>query len=175
MIKFVKIKIDRVKKIYNKIVFLENIYYLYKKFNKYLNDDFSREDLLEEIICLIEANSPYFWVILDNDNFAGFVFLENIVGNAQKLYSAEITTAFKPEYWGDFTKKVAKKFVRYCFKKLGFKKLKAKVFKENVRSAAILRAAGMKFEAELKSETMKNGKPQDILIYSIIKNRKRTN
>ena len=106
---------------------------------------------------------------MNNDKFAGFVFLENITGDKNKFYSAEVATCFKKEFWGDFTKKVAKKFTRYCFKKLGFKKLKAKVFKENVRAAAILRAAGMKFEAELKAETMKNGKPQDILIYSVIK------
>jgi len=169
MIKFVKIKVDRVKQIYRNINFLEDIYFLYKKYNKYLSDDYSDENLLDEIINIAETNFPFFWVILKGEEFAGFVFLENIIGNGNKLHSAEITTCFKPEFWGDFTKKAAKKFIRYCFKKYGFKKLKAKVFKENVRTASILRAAGMSFEAELKSETMKNGKPQDILIYSVIK------
>ncbi|MBR2526631.1 GNAT family N-acetyltransferase [bacterium] len=169
MIKFVKIKIDRKKRLYRNISFLEEIYFLYKRFSRYLNDDFAREDLLEEIICAIEINNPYFWVILSNDDFAGFVLLENMIGNSEKIYSAEITTCFKSQFWGDFTKKAAKKFIRYCFKKLGIKKLKAKIYKENVRSAAILRAAGMTFEAELKAETMKNGKPQDIMVYSVIK------
>ena len=85
-----------------------------------------------------------------------------------KFHSAEITTCFKQEYWGDFTKQVAKKFIRYCFKKLKFKKLKALVYKENYRVTSILETAGMKPEAELKSETMKNGKLQDIKIYSIL-------
>lgn len=169
MIKFVKIKINRKTKSYKNICFLEDIYLLYKKFDKFLSDDYANKDLLEEVIITIELSSPYFWAVLKNNSFAGFVFLENIVGNENKLHSAEVTTCFKKEFWGDFTKKVAKKFARYCFKKLGFKKLKAKVFKENVRAAAILRAAGMKFEAELKTETMKNGKPQDILVYSLIK------
>ncbi len=169
MIKFVKIKIDRKKKQYRNINFLEEIYNLYKTYNRYLNDDFVCEDLLDEIIKTIEVNFPFFWVILNNEEFTGFIFLENITGNRNKLYSAEVTTCFKKNFWGDFTKKVAKKFTMYCFKKLGLKKLKAKVFKENVSAAAILRAAGMKFEAELKAETMKNGKPQDILIYSAIK------
>lgn len=169
MIKFVKIKIDRNKKQYRNINFLEDIYLLYKNYNKYLNDDFASEDLLEEIIKTIEVNFSFFWVVLNNDKFAGFVFLENFTGNKDKFYSAEVTTCFKKEFWGDFTKQVAKKFTKYCFKKLGLKKLKAKVFKENIRAASILRAAGMKFEAELKAETMKNGKPQDILVYSVIK------
>jgi len=169
MIKFVKIKIDRIRKIYRNINFLEDIYKLYKAYEQYLNDDYSSEDLLENIITTIEQNTPFFWAILNNDEFAGFVFLENFIGSSENLYSAEITTSFKREFWGEFTKKAARKFVRYCFKKLGFKKLKAKVFKENYRAAAILKAAGMSFEAELKSETMKNGKPQDILIYSTVK------
>lgn len=171
MIKFVKLKINREKKLYKNIGFLEDIYYLYKKFDRYLNDDYSDNNLLDEIIKTVEKCNPFFWVILDSEQFAGFVFLENIIGNKNKLHSAEITTCFKPEYWGAFTKKSAKKFIRYCFKKYGFKKLKAKIFKENFKTAAILKTAGMKFEAELKSETMKNGKPQDILIYSVIKNK----
>ena len=119
-------------------------------------------------INLIERNSPFFWVILKDNSFAGFVFLENIIGSDLKFHSAEITTCFKQEYWGDFTKQVAKKFIRYCFKKLKFKKLKALVYKENYRVTSILETAGMKPEAELKSETMKNGKLQDIKIYSIL-------
>lgn len=169
MIKFIKIKINRNTKLYQNICFLEDIYHLYKKFDKFLSDDYANKDLLEEIIKTIELSTPYFWVILKDDSFTGFIFLENIIGNEQRLHSAEVTICIEPEFWGNFTKQVAKKFVRYCFKKLGLKKLKAKVFKENVRAAAILRAAGMKLEAELKSETMKNGKPQDVLIYSVIK------
>ncbi len=169
MIKFIKVKIDRKNKIYRNINFLENIYNLNKRFSRYLSDDYSNKDLLEDIICTIEQSYPFYWVILNNETFAGYVFLENIIGDCNKFHSAEITTCFEPEFWGDFTKRTAKKFTRYCFKKLGFRKLKAKVFKGNYRAAAVLKSAGLKFEAELKSETMKNGKPQDILIYSSVK------
>ncbi len=169
MIKFIKLKIDRSKKIYKNINFLEDIYYLYKKYNNFLNDDYAKENLLDEIIYTVERNTPFFWVVLYENKFAGFVFLENIIGNEKIMFSAEVTTCFKSEFWGTFTKKVAKKFIRYCFNKYGFKKIKAKVFKENFRVTSILRAAGMSLEAELKAETMKNGKPQDILIYSVIK------
>lgn len=169
MIKFIKIKINRKTKSYRNIKFIEDVYILYKKFTNFLSDDYANKDLLEETIATIENATPYFWAVLKDETFAGFVFLENIVGNENKLHSAEVTTCFKKEFWGDFTKQVAKKFTRYCLKKLGFKKLKAKVYKENFRAAAILKTAGMKFEAELKTETMKNGKPQDILVYSLIK------
>lgn len=168
MIKFVKIKIDRKRKIFKNLQFLEDIYYLYKKYYNYLSDDYAHfEDILDEVINLIEVTSPYFWVVLDYDKFAGFVFLENLIGNKNKLHSAQITTAFKQEYWGNFTKKSAKKFIRFCFKKLKLKKLKALVFKENSKTAKILKTAGFKLEANLKAETLKNGKLQDIRLYSI--------
>ena len=169
MIKFVKIKIDRNKKIYKNIYFLEDIYKLFEKYGTFLNDDYTDKNLLDNIIQTIEQFYPFYWAVLKDDEFAGFVFLENIIGNTDKLHSAEITTCFKREYWGKFTKLAAKKFIRYCFKKYKFKKLKAKVFKENYRAAAILKSAGMSLEAELKSETTKNGKPQNIQIYSVIK------
>lgn len=167
MIKFVKIKLDRKNKIYKNIKFLENIFNLYKKYEKFLNDDFTQNDLLEEVLSIVERTSPFFWVVLKDDKFAGFIFLENIIGNEKKLHSAEITTCFEQEFWGDFTKKVGKKFIRYCFKKLNFKKLKGLVFKGNTRINTLLKTLGLTLEAELKSETMKNGKPQDIQIFSI--------
>lgn len=167
MIKFVKIKLDRKNKIYKNIKFLENVFNLYKKYEKFLNDDFTQNDLLEEVLSIVERTSPFFWIVLKEDKFAGFIFLENIIGNEKKLYSAEITTCFEQEFWGDFTKKVGKKFIRYCFKKLKFKKLKGLVFKGNTRINTLLKTLGLTLEAELKSETMKNGKPQDIQIFSI--------
>lgn len=169
MIKFVKIKLDRKNKIYKNINFLENIFNLYQKYEKFLNDDYTQKDLLEEVLSIVERTSPFFWVVLSEEKFAGFIFLENIIGNEKNLHSAEITTCFEQEFWGDFTKKVGKKFINYCFKKLKFKKLKGLVFKGNTRIQTLLKSLGMEFEAELKAETMKNGKPQDIQIFSITK------
>ena len=117
MIKFIKIKINRSQKTYKNIVFLENIYKLYKKFSQHLNDDYSSEDMLEEIITTIEKSGPCYWAILNDNKFAGFVYLENFIGNKNDIYSAEVTTCFEPEFWGPFTKKIAKKFIKYCFKK----------------------------------------------------------
>ncbi|MBR1681576.1 hypothetical protein IJ707_07290, partial [bacterium] len=71
MIKFVKIKINRKEKIYRNIGFLEDIYHLYKKFDRFINDDYSKENLLDEIIMTVERCNPFFWVILDGDKFAG--------------------------------------------------------------------------------------------------------
>jgi len=101
--------------------------------------------------------------------------LDNLIGVENRLHSAEITTCFKRKFWGNFTKRAAKKFVMYCFKKLKLRKLKALVYKENYRAEAILKTAGLNLEAILKNETLKNGKPQDINVYSAIRGKKNEN
>ncbi len=174
MIKFKKIKIDKQKNIFQNIQYLGKIYNLIKKYNNYLNDDYySTYDLFEAIINLVIQTSPFFWVILQNEEFVGFVYLENLIGNKKHLHSAEIVTAFKRKFWGKTTKICAKKFITYCFKKLKFRKLKAVVFKENFRTEAILKSCKMELEAELKAETIKNKRLQDIKIYSIIRGKRK--
>lgn len=174
MIKFKKVKIDIKNKNFKNINYLENIFNLTKKYKNYLNDDYSQNsDLFEQIITLITQTSPFFWVILSNKDFAGFVYLENIIGNNKQLHSAEIVTAFERKFWGKFTKLCAKKFIMYCFKKLKFKKLKALVYMENFRTEGILKACGMALEATLKAETLRNNKLQDIKIYSTIRGKQK--
>ncbi|MGN1125470.1 MAG: GNAT family N-acetyltransferase [Candidatus Gastranaerophilaceae bacterium] len=176
MIKFLKLDIHNKNNYKQNIKYIEEIFNLYLKHERFLNDDYTNKiDLLDEIIQTILKANPFFWVILKNNEFAGFVFLENVIGNTKHLHSGEITTCFKKEFWGSFTKKVAKKFVMYCFKKLKFKKLKAIVFKENFRVEALLKSAGFQLEATLKNETQKCGKPQDIKIYSVIRGKKNEN
>lgn len=180
MCKFIKVIIDRKCHIFRHLEYLPQIILLYERFSKYLNDDYfacRKKGSIERVIELIEKSGPYFWVILDkkNNKFSGFVFLDDFVGNANNLHSAQVTTCFIPEYWGYFTKKCAKKFIKYCFKNYTFKKLKAYVFPQNVRVKKILNIAGFTHEATLRAETLRNGQLQDIEIFSILKNERNTN
>lgn len=172
MSKFKQIIINRNQGKYLNTEYIGEVVGLFTTFSKYLYDDYfdSNGEILNKIIELIERTSPYFWAVIDDcGEVAGFVFLENITGNFSKFHSAEVTTCFKPKFWGDYTKKCAKKFVKYCFKKYKLKKLKATIFVQNFKVKAILKQTGFKKEATLKAETFKNGKPQDVEIYSIIK------
>ncbi|MDD3436152.1 MAG: GNAT family protein [Candidatus Gastranaerophilales bacterium] len=174
MNKFTKIIISRKGNIFRNIHYLPKILCLYEKFSRYLHDDYffeSSNNFVDKIIDLIENTSPFFWVIIDKNTgkFAGFAFLENRVGNRENFHSAEITTCFEPQFWGEYTKMCAKKFVKYCFKKYKLKKLKAHIFPQNQRVKAILKQTGFKKEAVLKAETVKNGELQDVEVYSIIK------
>ncbi len=157
MCKFVQVKPE----------YFEQLNHLYKKYMKYLEDDYN-EDTLAGII---NRTAPFFWVILtsSDNSFAGFVYLENITGNQKALHSAEITTCFHPDYWGDFSKYCAKIFLKQCFTQLGLKKVKAVIYPQNHRVKTLLKLSGFKKEAELKSETLKDGKLQDLEIYSLFK------
>lgn len=174
MSKFIKVIINRKKKEFRNIQYLPQVIKLYENFSRYLHDDYflqNKNTSLDAVIDLIENVSPFFWIILDKNSskFAGFAFLDNLNGCKQNLHSAEITTCFEPSFWGNYTKLCAKKFIKYCFKKYKFKKLKAFVFPQNVNVRTLLKQAGFKKEALLKSETMKNGQLQDIEVYSITK------
>lgn len=180
MSKFIKIIINRKKREFRNIQYIPQVINLYEKFSKYLHDDYFLEGQIasvDAVINLVEKTSPFFWVIVDkkNDKFAGFVFLDNFVGNGNNFHSAEITTCFEPSFWGKYTKTCAKKFIKYCFKKYNLKKIKAFVFNQNFKVKTLLKKSGFKKEAVLKAETIKNGKLQDIEVYSIVKSEKQPN
>lgn len=171
--KFVKIIIDKNNMNFRNTEYIVDVISLYERFSLYLYDDYfldKYKTLTEAVIKLIARTSPYFWVIIDKrtQKFAGFGFLENFVGVKNKIHSAEVTTCFEPAFWGKYTKVCAKKFVKYCFKNYGFKKLKALVFSQNSKVQRLLKEAGFEKEAVLKAETVKNGQVQDIDVYSII-------
>jgi RimJ/RimL family protein N-acetyltransferase len=153
-----------------KYLSLKNLHYIkeillcYKKYSKYLHDDFMTNDGIEYVMYSI----PYLWVICDiNKNFMGFASLDNFVGNASSNFSAEITTCFHRRAWGIFTKYSAKLFLKKCFDEFGLYKIKAQIFPDNFRVISLLKSAGFEYETTLPSDTLRNGKLQDIDIYSI--------
>lgn len=168
--KFKRILIDRKSGQCLNTGYLPYVIFFYEKYSKYLNDDYfdmQSQSIINKIINIIEKTSPYFWVITngENDEFAGFVFLDNLVGIGKTLHSAELTTCFSPKYWGAFTKVCAKKFLRYCFKNYGLKKIKACIFPQNLRVRNLLKQSGFKSEGVLKSETLRGGKLQDVEVF----------
>ena len=89
--------------------YIREIFECYKKYSKYLHDDFTTNNGIEYVMYSI----PYLWVICDiNGNFMGFVSLDNFIGNKSLNFSAEITTCFHRRAWGNFTKYSAKIFLK---------------------------------------------------------------
>ena len=136
------------------------------KYSKFIQDDFSLltdKNSLLKFIC-----NPFFWVILDyEENFMGFVFLDNFVGNQNKLFSAEITTCFDKKAWGIFPRYSANFFLKMCFDYYGLYKIKAQIYPDNFRVRKFLNDCGFVYESTLKNETQRNGKSQDIDVYAL--------
>ena len=146
--------------------YINSVNRLYEKYTKYTEDDYNEDNLAG----IIQRTQPFFWVILTiNNDFAGFVYLDNIIGNSKKLHSAELTTCFERKFWGIYPKYCAKIFLKNCFDKYGFEKIKALIYPQNFRVKTLLKQSGFEKEALLKAETQKNGKPQDIEVYSLFK------
>lgn len=145
---------------------------LYIKYSKYLEDDFSvfNENRILGALSFLVNVSPHCYLVTDEEEtLCGFFALENLRGTEQKPFSAEVVTCFDRKYWGKFTKFTALIFRDYCFNTLKLKKLKAVIYPQNKWVKALLRESGFQLEAKLNSETAKDGKYQDVEIYSIIK------
>ncbi len=169
MCKFLKLIIDRENSRYENTEYLSNVIFLYLRYAKFLKDDYAPEANYESILNLIERCGNLFFVILCGEDFAGFVYLDNPIGNNERLHSCEITACVEKKYWGNFTKCAATEFFPYCFTTLGLKKIKAQVYPFNTRVKAILRFSGFKKDGTLRGETLKNGELQDIEVYSLLK------
>lgn len=165
---------------FNKQVFintenLSDLFFLYLKYSKYLDDDFACDEkpIYRYFLENIEKLSPYFWIITDEktNQSAGFVYLDKLTGNSKTIHSAEVSACFFKKFWGDFTYDTAKKFFNLCFNTLGLKKVKALIYPQNFRVKTLLKKCGFQKEGYLKSETVCCGKLQDIEVYSLIKER----
>lgn len=88
MLKFKPIIINRKTDYYENVEYIPQIMFLYRRWEKFLKDDFamSEESFYEYFLNLIEDVSPYFWVILFNNETAGFVYLENFTGDSKNLW-----------------------------------------------------------------------------------------
>lgn len=147
--------------------YIPNIINCHKKYAKYLQDDYAQFNGLLNIF----VSCPNLWAITDfQDKFMGFVFLDNFTGNEKSNFSAEITVCFEKNGWGNFIRYSAKFFLKYCFDKFGFYKIKALIFPDNYRVKTLLKQTGFEYETILPKETLRNGKLQDIEVYSIKRN-----
>lgn len=166
MCKFKKVDFAANSLTLEELCFIENCI---KNYAKYFQDDFA---LIPKNIFEIPQILPKnFWLISNFQNkLMGFVYLDNFIGNKNRLYSAELTTCFDKCAWGDFTKYCAKIFLKKCFDEFGLDKIKAQIYPDNFRVKQLLKSCGFVYESTLKNETLRKGKPQDIEVYGLYRN-----
>ncbi len=170
MCKFINLKINRNNPLTLNAPYLTNVIFLYARYAKFLNDDYAPQVNYQNILELIEKCGNLFFVILNDetDDFAGFVYLDNLTGNSKSIHGAEITVCFEKKYWGNFTKKAAEEFFDYCFNTLGLIKIRAQIYPFNSRVISLLKHVGFKKDGILRGETLKKGKLTDVEVYSLL-------
>lgn len=170
MCRFVRLVIDRKNSYFENTEYLAQAMFLYIRYSKFIKDDYAPEDTYENIVDFVEKCGMFFWIILEEETneFAGFVYLDNLIGNETRIHSGELTTCFEKKFWGRFTRRAAREFLKYCFNDLGFLKIKALIYPFNVRVKTLLKSSGFEKEGVLKAETLKNNKLQDVEVYSIL-------
>ena len=72
---------------------------------------------------------------------------------------------------GNLYQSLCKCLLKFVFRKYGFEKIKVYVYPDNFRTRGLIEFCGFEKEAVLKSETLRNGKLQDIEVYSLFKER----
>lgn len=170
MCKFLSLVIDRAHSRFANTEYLSNVVFLYLRYSKFLNDDYAPEANYSNILSKIESCGGLFYIVLNSSgsDFAGFIYIDNLIGNADEIHGGEITACFEKKYWGKFTKTVADQFFDYCFNTLKLKKIKAQIYPFNSRVRAILKYSGFKKDGVLRGETMKNGRLSDVEVYSLL-------
>lgn len=169
-ISFKKIILRQDLGIFENTEYLAEISELYKKFSNNLEDDFSLlGSNIKEFLNFAEKISPHLYAVFYKDNFCGFITLENLTGQDDKIHSAEVSICLKRKYWGNIALYVAKIFKYYCFNVLKITKLKALIYPQNKLVKNLLYKCGFKKEAVLKAETVRNGNLQDIDVYTLFK------
>lgn len=176
------------------LCYIYEIYCLFKRYGRHLCDDFARvrRDLtILSVMELVMLYEPFFWVVLTKKgDFMGFVYLYDVIGGPKgggvsleygagpggeprprdgiKYYSAAVTVCFKREFWGRYVRWALKKFKKYCFGRLGLKRVKAEVFARNARVKGVLAGLGFEREGVLRAETLCNGEPADVEVWGLV-------
>lgn len=134
-----------------------------------LFDDFVQKPPVEHVLEIIEQYFPYFWVVetKESGEFAGFIYLYDLIGDKTLIHSATVATCFAKPFWGKPCRHVGRMFLAYCRDKLGIKKLKAECFSSNRYVTTFLRNLNFKKEGVLKNETIVLNRPEDLILWAI--------
>ena len=83
MIEFVNLIINRDLHEYRNTQYFTEVLFLYLRYSRFLDDDYALDgnSFYEYFVSLLERLNPFFWIILCDGKFSGFVFLDNLIGD----------------------------------------------------------------------------------------------
>lgn len=128
----------------------------------------NEENKIQKTIELVQHTAPAFWAITNpqNGELAGVAYLYDWIGSSEKCYSVKVSTCFARKYWGGFTHRAGKLFLRYIFAKYAPTRLCAEVYASNPYPKRLLEKLGFHYEFTKPNATLSKGRPVSVLGYS---------
>jgi RimJ/RimL family protein N-acetyltransferase len=120
------------------------------------------------LIKLIDSLYPWFFLVFKDNKLMAFIYCYNWLGREGKFHSCFLTAAATREAYGSDTRKILTLFCNYLYEAMGLVKVRAEVNRENALCIKLLETCRFKKEGFLKCSVLRNGKPQDTLIYGKI-------
>ncbi len=110
---------------------------------------------------------PYLWVVKTCEgDFAGFVYLYDVIFDGSRIDVCHISVCMRRKYWGTGVLAIAADFLNYIFEKYKIRKMKAECFSTNPNATKLLRDLGFVLEGKFKDETKIRGKMADLKVFS---------
>jgi RimJ/RimL family protein N-acetyltransferase len=113
-----------------------------------------------------EERGAVFAICLAKGSLIGAISLNR----AGPFNRAELGYWIGPEYWNcGYCTEAAKAVLNYGFTELGYHKISARHFEENLSSGHVMQKAGMVREGVLRDEVIKEGRFVTVVLYGILR------
>ncbi len=108
----------------------------------------------------------YFVLLGKEEKFAGFFYLYETKKAANGYFDSKITLCICRPYWGFGSYAIAKKGLKFLFETMNVRKLSVEIVGENSYAWKLIEKLEFEYEATLKKECFKNGRAENLHIFS---------
>jgi len=115
-----------------------------------------------------EQDSIYNFAITDKTT--GIQYGSISLSNNKAHKNGEIAYMIGEEYWGrGYATEALKALVHFAFTEKGYRKVWGRFFTSNPASGKVMEKIGMTQEGLQKAHVLKDGQPQDMMLYGLLK------
>lgn len=172
MIKFVPVIADYDSKRLENQQYFSYILSLFWKYKDLLVDDYYPEDryeLLKAVMAEINGLYPWFLLCVINGVPIGVVWLTHWHGSGDKPHSCQVQAVIDRKFWGKISRFAIHEFFKYLFYTVGVERAQLEIPEHNKLACAFARKTGFNFEGIVRCATLKDEKPVNNLLFSLLK------
>jgi len=127
-------------------------------------DDFGPQTL-EEFVeqCMLRSRTEQQWAVYRDGEICGFITFEPV-----NPVSGQAHCLFRKDFWGRGTTETALRMVAREIFSGGVKKISMTIFSDNKAIKALLLKLGARQEGLLRQQTVRGGKPVDMVVLGLL-------